>query len=118
MAENMISARLRSSYESDLQAFAPQSAMFPGLHPMAMMSTVGFGLPRGGGGGAAGAGAGAGMGMYGSSPTSYPPLYPTPIPGQQGYHGSEAAEVCLCVCMCTHAYAHPCMCISSDQDLN
>ncbi|XP_050736836.1 insulin-like growth factor 2 mRNA-binding protein 3-B isoform X6 [Eriocheir sinensis] len=92
MAENMISARLRSSYESDLQAFAPQSAMFPGLHPMAMMSTVGFGLPRGSGGGAAGAGAGAGMGMYGSSPTSYPPLYPTPIPGQQGYHGSEAAE--------------------------
>ncbi|XP_045124778.1 insulin-like growth factor 2 mRNA-binding protein 1 isoform X3 [Portunus trituberculatus] len=89
MAENMISARLRSSYESDLQAFAPQSAMFPGLHPMAMMSTVGFGLPRGGGGGAAG----AGMGMYGSSPTSYPPLYPTPISSQQGYHGSEAAEV-------------------------
>ena len=44
---------------------------------MAMMSTVGFGLPRGGGGG----GGGGAMGMYGSSPTSYPPLYPTPIPG-------------------------------------
>ncbi|KAG0726761.1 Insulin-like growth factor 2 mRNA-binding protein 2 [Chionoecetes opilio] len=90
MAENMISARLRSSYESDLQAFAPQSAMFPGLHPMAMMSTVGFGLPRGSGAG--GTTTGAGMGMYGSSPTSYPPLYPTPMPAQQGYHGSEAAE--------------------------
>ncbi|XP_069180467.1 insulin-like growth factor 2 mRNA-binding protein 2 isoform X4 [Procambarus clarkii] len=86
MAENMISARLRTSYESDLQAFAPQSAMFPGLHPMAMMSTVGFGLPRGGSGSA------AGMGMYGSSPTSYPPLYPTPIPGQQGSQGSEVCE--------------------------
>ncbi|KAK8735725.1 hypothetical protein OTU49_005288 [Cherax quadricarinatus] len=85
MAENMISARLRTSYESDLQAFAPQSAMFPGLHPMAMMSTVGFGLPRGSSGG-------AGMGMYGSSPTSYPPLYPTPIPGQQGSQGSEVCE--------------------------
>lgn len=85
-AENMISSRLRNSYESDLQAFAPQSAMFPGLHPMAMMSTVGFGLPRGGG--AAGS-----MGMYGSSPASYPPLYPTPIPGQQGSHASEVCEV-------------------------
>nr|XP_027235266.1 insulin-like growth factor 2 mRNA-binding protein 1 [Penaeus vannamei] len=84
-AENMISSRLRNSYESDLQAFAPQSAMFPGLHPMAMMSTVGFGLPRGGG--AAGS-----MGMYGSSPASYPPLYPTPIPGQQGSHASEVCE--------------------------
>ncbi|XP_071527723.1 insulin-like growth factor 2 mRNA-binding protein 1 isoform X1 [Panulirus ornatus] len=85
MAENMISARLRTSYENDLQAFAPQSAMFPGLHPMAMMSTVGFGLPRGGG-------SSAGLGMYGSSPTSYPPLYPTPIPGQHGAHSSEVNE--------------------------
>lgn len=84
-AENMISSRLRQSYENDLQAFAPQSAMFPGLHPMAMMSTVGFGLPRGGGGGGGGA-----MGMYGSSPTSYPPLYPTPIPGHhQSQHTTE-----------------------------
>lgn len=103
VAENMISSRLRTSYENDLQAFAPQSAMFPGLHPMAMMSTVGFGLPRGGGGGGGGVGVGAGaggggaattggMGMYGSSPTTYPPLYPTPIHGQQGPHGSEVCE--------------------------
>ncbi|KAK3870083.1 hypothetical protein Pcinc_024647 [Petrolisthes cinctipes] len=106
VAENMISSRLRQSYESDLQAFAPQSAMFPGLHPMAMMSTVGFGLPRGGGGGGVGGGGGGGvgvgggggggggqgMGMYSSSPTSYPPLYPTPIPGQPGSQGTEVAE--------------------------
>lgn len=43
-AEGMISAKLRQSYESDLQAMAPQSMMFPGLHPMAMMSTVGMGF--------------------------------------------------------------------------
>jgi insulin-like growth factor 2 mRNA-binding protein 1 len=28
----------------DLQAMAPQSVMFPGLHPAAMMSTVGLGV--------------------------------------------------------------------------
>ncbi|XP_064091559.1 insulin-like growth factor 2 mRNA-binding protein 1 isoform X8 [Macrobrachium nipponense] len=84
VAENMISSRLRTSYENDLQAFAPQSAMFPGLHPMAMMSTVGFGLPRSSGS------ASGGMGMYGSSPTTYPPLYPSPVQG----HGSHGSEVC------------------------
>ncbi|XP_037916486.1 insulin-like growth factor 2 mRNA-binding protein 1 isoform X3 [Hermetia illucens] len=40
-AESQISAKLRQSYENDLQAMAPQSLMFPGLHPMAMMSTPG-----------------------------------------------------------------------------
>ena len=84
----MISTKLRSSYENDLQAFAPQSAMFPGLHPMAMMSTVGFGLPRGGG-------YNMGGGMYGSSPSSYPPLYPTPIPGQQA--SQQHNEVCFII---------------------
>ncbi|XP_068213627.1 insulin-like growth factor 2 mRNA-binding protein 1 isoform X2 [Palaemon carinicauda] len=86
VAENMISSRLRSSYENDLQAFAPQSAMFPGLHPMAMMSTVGFGLPRGS------TSTSGGMGMYGSSPTTYPPLYPSPIQQGQGPHGAEVCE--------------------------
>ncbi|XP_050043127.2 insulin-like growth factor 2 mRNA-binding protein 1 isoform X1 [Dermacentor andersoni] len=37
-AEQLVSAKLRQSYESDLAALAPQSLMFPGLHPMAMMS--------------------------------------------------------------------------------
>lgn len=41
-AEAQISAKLRQSYENDLQAMAPQSMMFPGLHPMAMMSTAGI----------------------------------------------------------------------------
>uniref|UniRef100_A0A131XY52 Putative igf-ii mrna-binding protein imp n=1 Tax=Ixodes ricinus TaxID=34613 RepID=A0A131XY52_IXORI len=38
-AEQLISAKLRQSYESDLAALAPQTLMFPGLHPMTMMST-------------------------------------------------------------------------------
>lgn len=38
-AEQMISSKLRQSYESDLATMAPQMPMFPGLHPMAMMST-------------------------------------------------------------------------------
>ncbi|XP_058054723.1 insulin-like growth factor 2 mRNA-binding protein 1 isoform X3 [Anopheles bellator] len=42
--ESQISAKLRQSYENDLQALAPQSIMFPGLHPMAMMSTAGNGM--------------------------------------------------------------------------
>lgn len=48
--ESQISAKLRQSYENDLQALAPQSIMFPGLHPMAMMSTSGNGMGFPGGG--------------------------------------------------------------------
>lgn len=57
-AEQMISAKLRQSYENDLAALAPQALMFPGLPPMALMTTMGAGgypppHPRGpyGGGG-------------------------------------------------------------------
>ncbi|KAJ8982520.1 hypothetical protein NQ317_018561 [Molorchus minor] len=39
-AESQISSKLRQSYENDLQAMAPQTMMFPGLHPMAMMATA------------------------------------------------------------------------------
>lgn len=40
-AESFISSKLRTSYENDLQALAPGvGGMFPGLHPMAMMSTM------------------------------------------------------------------------------
>ena len=38
-----VSSKLRAAYEMDLQAMAPQSVMFPGLHPAAMMSTAGLG---------------------------------------------------------------------------
>ncbi|XP_046669691.1 insulin-like growth factor 2 mRNA-binding protein 1 isoform X3 [Homalodisca vitripennis] len=70
-AESMISAKLRQSYENDLQAMAPQSMMFPGLHPMAMMSTSGMGYSGR-----------SGMGYQGGYPAPYPPMYqggPPPI---------------------------------------
>ncbi|GBP14076.1 Insulin-like growth factor 2 mRNA-binding protein 3, partial [Eumeta japonica] len=71
-AESQISAKLRQSYENDLQVLAPQSIMFPGLHPMAMMST--------------------GRGFCGAPPPFPPPIY-TPIPGhssaQQGAGDSQ-----------------------------
>merc|ERR1719189_1222593 len=45
-AESEVSSKLRAAYETDLQAMAPQSVMFPGLHPAAMMATVGLGSPH------------------------------------------------------------------------
>jgi len=47
-AEAEVSSKLRAAYETDLHAMAPQSVMFPGLHPAAMMSTVGLGINTGG----------------------------------------------------------------------
>ncbi|XP_058837397.1 insulin-like growth factor 2 mRNA-binding protein 1 isoform X1 [Topomyia yanbarensis] len=67
-AESQVSAKLRQSYENDLQALAPQSIMFPGLHPMAMMSTAGNGM------GFAGR-----SGMYPGS--NYPMYQPSTAPG-------------------------------------
>jgi len=75
-AERMVVGKLRQSYENDLQALAPQSVMYPGLHPMAMMSTIGLGMPRQAGGG--------GAGLYGSGPGTYPPVYPASQPHQGG----------------------------------
>lgn len=69
-AESQISSKLRQSYENDLQAMAPQSIMFPGLHPMAMMSTGnGMGFP-GRPGAPAGMFAGPGYPMYQPPPSS------------------------------------------------
>ncbi|XP_037869390.1 insulin-like growth factor 2 mRNA-binding protein 1 isoform X6 [Bombyx mori] len=70
-AESQISAKLRQSYENDLQVLAPQSIMFPGLHPMAMMST--------------------GRGFCGAPPPFQPPMYaPLAGPGaQQGAGDSQ-----------------------------
>jgi insulin-like growth factor 2 mRNA-binding protein 1 len=62
--EAQISSKLRQSYENDLQALAPQSIMFPGLHPMAMMSTSGNGLGF----------PGRPNNVFPSS-TNYPPMY-------------------------------------------
>lgn len=69
-AEQMISSKLRQSYESDLAAMAPQTLMFPGLHPMAMMSTLGSSnnYARG----APPSAPNASFGMYGG-PSSYMP---------------------------------------------
>lgn len=60
-AEAQISAKLRQSYENDLQAMAPQTMMFPGLHPMAMMATAGIGYGS--------------RGLY-SGQAPYPGMYP------------------------------------------
>uniref|UniRef100_A0A146LUH0 Insulin-like growth factor 2 mRNA-binding protein 3 n=3 Tax=Lygus hesperus TaxID=30085 RepID=A0A146LUH0_LYGHE len=78
-AESMISAKLRQSYENDLQAMAPQSMMFPGLHPMAMMATSGMGY--------GGRGGGYQGGLYSGA---YPPVY-QPIPPAS--HASDAQEI-------------------------
>ncbi|XP_048488874.1 insulin-like growth factor 2 mRNA-binding protein 1 isoform X3 [Plutella xylostella] len=70
-AESMISAKLRQSYENDLQVLAPQSIMFPGLHPMAMMST--------------------GRGFCGAPPPFPPPMY-APLPGQGAQQGAGDSQ--------------------------
>ncbi|XP_035893753.1 insulin-like growth factor 2 mRNA-binding protein 1 isoform X2 [Anopheles stephensi] len=79
--ESQISAKLRQSYENDLQALAPQSIMFPGLHPMAMMSTAGNGMGFTGRTGGATASGGSGAGMY---PGSNFPMYQPPAGGPAG----------------------------------
>lgn len=56
----------------------PQSMMFPGLHPMAMMSTAGMGCSS------------RGPGLYGSGPAPYP--YQSSLPTQQGVPASDTQE--------------------------
>ncbi|XP_035216127.1 insulin-like growth factor 2 mRNA-binding protein 3 isoform X4 [Stegodyphus dumicola] len=82
-AEQMISSKLRQSYENDLAAMAPSAMMFPGLHPMAMMSTIGnSGYPPGRGGPAPPPP--PPYGMYGTPPPyNVPMMYsPTAPPPQ------------------------------------
>ncbi|KAK6622181.1 hypothetical protein RUM44_001988 [Polyplax serrata] len=84
-AESMISAKLRQSYENDLQAMAPQTMMFPGLHPMAMMSTNNMGYSS--------RGPGAFGGVYGSgAPIPYSPIYPPSGPQQGPSQGGDSQE--------------------------
>lgn len=56
----------------------PQSMMFPGLHPMAMMSTASMGYSS------------RGPGIYSTGPTPYP--YQGSLPAQQGVPTTEAQE--------------------------
>lgn len=56
----------------------PQSLMFPGLHPMAMMSTAGMGYSS------------RGPGLYGSGPAPYP--YQASLPTQQGIPIGDTQE--------------------------
>ncbi|XP_045472795.1 insulin-like growth factor 2 mRNA-binding protein 3 isoform X3 [Harmonia axyridis] len=79
-AEAQISAKLRQSYENDLQAMAPQTMMFPGLHPMAMMATADPLSP--------GIGYGS-RGLY-TGQASYPGMYPAG-PSQVG-GGGDGSE--------------------------
>lgn len=58
---------------------APQSIMFPGLHPMAMMST--------------------GRGFCGAPPPFPPPIY-APLPGQGGaQQGAGDSQVIIETCV-------------------
>ncbi|EEB18062.1 predicted protein [Pediculus humanus corporis] len=83
-AESEISAKLRQSYENDLQAMAPQTMMFPGLHPMAMMSTNNMGYSSR---------PGAFGGVYGSgAPIPYSPIYPPAGPQQGPSQGGDSQE--------------------------
>ncbi|CAH1175952.1 unnamed protein product [Phaedon cochleariae] len=81
-AEGQISSKLRQSYENDLQAMAPQTMMFPGLHPMAMMATAGIGYGS--------------RGLY-SGQAPYPGMYPAggssqSAGGPGGAGGADAQE--------------------------
>ncbi|XP_050521834.1 insulin-like growth factor 2 mRNA-binding protein 1 isoform X2 [Daktulosphaira vitifoliae] len=69
-AEAQISAKLRQSFENDLQSMAPQTVMFPGLHPMAMMSASGITYP----------GRGGPTNYQPFAPAPYPQMYPSTIP--------------------------------------
>ncbi|XP_054713128.1 insulin-like growth factor 2 mRNA-binding protein 1 isoform X1 [Uloborus diversus] len=80
-AEQMISSKLRQSYENDLAAMAPSAMMFPGLHPMAMMSTIGnSGFPPGRGGPAPPPPPPP-YGMYGNPPPYQMPMMYSPNAG-------------------------------------
>lgn len=76
-AEAQISARLKQSYENDMQVMSPQNMLFPGLHPMGMLS-MGSGLAYPAGRQASYQQAP----LYPAGPappSSYPPIY-TPTP--------------------------------------
>ncbi|XP_050443142.1 insulin-like growth factor 2 mRNA-binding protein 1 isoform X3 [Adelges cooleyi] len=81
-AEAQISAKLRQSFENDLQSMAPQTVMFPGLHPMAMMSATGITYP----------GRGGPASYQPFAPAPYPPIYPSTIPPINPALAADAQE--------------------------
>lgn len=64
--------------------------MFPGLHPMAMMSTSNMGFTSRGSAGFPG-------GMYGAGPAPYPSMYQSSIPAAQsgGAQGGDTQVLAL-----------------------
>jgi len=99
-AEAEVSTKLRAAYETDLALMQPHSLMFPGLHPTAMMSTVGvstggppanpaYGRPgpgaSPGGGGAAAAGMGASFMSPAGGVTGRGPVSPSQIAAETTY---------------------------------
>jgi insulin-like growth factor 2 mRNA-binding protein 1 len=101
-AESMISGKLRQSYESDLASIGQQAMMFPGLHPMALMSTLsGQGgypslpppPPRGHGGSNPHH---SQFNMYANAPTS-PYQHHTSVPSVMAHHypGSAGGQAGL-----------------------
>lgn len=62
----------------------PQSMMFPGLHPMAMMSTSNMGYTA--------RGSGFPSGVYGSGPSPYPSMYPGGLPSQSGSQAGASGD--------------------------
>ncbi|KAL1454937.1 hypothetical protein WDU94_009066, partial [Cyamophila willieti] len=77
-AEAQISARLKQSYENDMQVMSPQNMLFPGLHPMGMLS-MGSGLAYPAAGRPPSYQQAPLYPAGPAPPTSYPPIY-TPTP--------------------------------------
>ncbi|CAG0912403.1 unnamed protein product [Notodromas monacha] len=97
-AEQMISQKLKASYENDLQQMTPTAVMFPGIHPMTMMSTplgAGYGArpPMGFYGGPGGGPPGPPH-PYGPPQTLYPPMHPGGAgpPGMINSHAPQNEE--------------------------
>ena len=86
----MISGKLRQSFESDLAMIAPQAMMFPGLHPLAMMSTLGshsYPVPP-----PTRSGPGTAFGMFNAPPyANVPPVLYTPGSTSTGVGHSGSA---------------------------
>lgn len=70
--------------------------MFPGLHPMAMMSTSNMGFTSRGSAGFPG-------GMYGAGPAPYPSMYQSSIPATQS-GGPQGGDTQVCAVCCSSCF--------------